>query len=84
MRKDNKTIAVTFRFWTNNLEVKKDGLPAKAVWNSGVAHLEANKEREIKGDVIIVNDVNDAVNVIRTLFKRNKILLVDSCRRQTK
>jgi hypothetical protein len=47
VKKDNKTIAVTLRFWTNNLKIQYPesggGAGRKACWDGGVAILEANK-----------------------------------------
>lgn len=46
--KDNKTIAITLRFWTNDLEVVSGSKKQVACWDSGMAIMEKNDSKGIK------------------------------------
>jgi hypothetical protein len=78
MQKDRKMIAVSLRFWTNDLKVecpdsKKSPI---ASWDGGVAILEANKEKGIVGTSEIFNCAEDIQPAIKELFRRAKIVTV--------
>ena len=72
---DNKTIAVTLRFWTNDLNVMNNGHRI-ACWDSGTALLEANKEKKIKSATEVINCPEDILPAIRKLFRKRGILVV--------
>ena len=85
MPKDNKTIAVTLRFWTNNLRVQqpdsKGSVRSKACWDSGVAILEANKQKGIGGLQTPIECYEDVIPAIKELFRKSGILVVSANKR---
>lgn len=85
MKKDNKTIAVTFRFWTNDLNIQYPnsggGAGKKVCWDSGVAILEANKDKEISAHQIPIQCYEDIIPALKELFRKNGIVVVSSNRR---
>jgi len=74
----NKTLAVTLRFYTNDLEVKKDGKKSLACWECGSAILQANKEKGIKADAVHINCLEDIQPAIKELFRKAKVVMVSS------
>ncbi len=82
MMKDNKTIAVTLRFWTNNLKVSQPSSgESNACWDSGVATIEANKEKAIAGMQLPIQCYEDVIPAIKELFRKSGVLVVSSNRR---
>ena len=84
MARDNKTIAVTLRFWTSDLKVShlsSGDVESKSCWDSGVAILEANKEKGISGLQLPIQCYEDIIPAIKELFRKNDILVVSSNRR---
>ena len=78
---NNKTIAITLRFWTNNLQVNSSHGKAYC-WDSGVAIIEANKAKGIAaGKPLQIQCYEDIIPAIKELFRKNKILVVSSNRR---
>jgi hypothetical protein len=77
MKKDNKTIAITLRFWTDNLPAKvgkkSDMTP---MWSSGMVVLEGNKTKGLKAQVTPFNSLENAQMVIKKVLMKNKIVLV--------
>jgi len=82
MPKDNKTIAVTFRIWTNNLKIYPSqttkNLRSKVCWDSGVAILEANKEKGIAGLQTPIQCYEDIIPAIKELFRKSGVMVVSS------
>ena len=80
--KNNKTIGITLRLWTNNLKVSKTNtkntdLGYNFCWDSGVIMLEANKEKGIKSEnPTPINSFEDIIPTIKKLCRENKILIV--------
>jgi histidinol phosphatase-like enzyme len=82
MQKDNKTVCVKFRFWTNDLEVKLNGKPAIACWEGGVIIVEPNKGKGIKASSPIpFNSFDDIIPAIKEVLRKNNVLVVSSNRR---
>lgn len=85
MKKDNKTIAVTLRFWTNNLKIQYPesggGAGQKVCWDGGVAILEANKEKGISGLQTPIQCYEDIIPAIKELFRKSGIMVVSDNRR---
>jgi len=82
-RVSNKTVAVTLRFYTNDLEVvrgsaDKAGL---ACWDTGVAILEANKEKKIAAIHCPIQCFEDIIPAVKELFRKSGVLVVSSNRR---
>jgi hypothetical protein len=59
--KDSETIAITLRFWTDNLPAK-GGKKADItpMWSSGMAALEANKTKGLKAQARPFNSLESA------------------------
>lgn len=82
--KDNKTIAVTLRFWTNDLKVECPGSAwtAKAAcWDSGMMIIEKNESKGIKHMLAPFNCPEDIMPLLKELFRKNHILVVSSSSR---
>ena len=76
--KNNKTIGITLRFFTDNLPKKvgnKDCMTP--CWSNGNAFLEANKEKGIKSQRAMFHYLDDIPRVIRQLMKDGKIAYVE-------
>ena len=76
MTKENKTIGITLRFWTNDLEVKREGKKVNSCWDSGMCYIEANKEKGIKACCVPFNNFTEIPNAINKAIKKQKILMV--------
>ena len=63
--KDNKTIAITLRFWTNNLGVVSDAKKQTACWDSGMAIMEKNIAKSIKHSTAPFNCYEDILPLIK-------------------
>jgi len=85
MKKDNKTIGITIRFFTNDLPgrvgPKKDQIP---FWSCGNVHLEANKTKGIKPQNEIFNYFDDIPRAIRSALAKSKLVAVDDISRSIK
>lgn len=72
-------------FWTNDLKVQYPesggGAGSKACWDSGVAILEANKEKNIAGLQTPIQCYEDIIPAIKELFRKSGIMVVSSNRR---
>lgn len=79
--KANKTIAVTIRFYTNDLGVSHHGKKSLACWDSGVALIEANKAKGISSAVTQIHCYEDVVPAIKELFRKAKIYVVSPSQR---
>lgn len=78
MKKDNKTIGVTIRFFTNDLPgcvgSKKDQTP---FWTCGNVHLEANKTKGIKTQDEMFNYFEDIPRAIKVVLSKSKLVAVE-------
>jgi len=81
MKKDNKTIGVTLRFYTNGLEVKREGKEILACWEVGNAVIEANKEKGIKAHSIPINCFDDIIPALKELFRKSHIIVASPNRK---
>ncbi len=78
--RDNKTVAITLRFWTNNLEVVTDKHQKTACWDSGMAIMEQNDSKGIKHMVEPFNCYEDIIPLIKELLRKNRVLVVSANR----
>ncbi|MCK4540029.1 hypothetical protein KAU09_02665 [Candidatus Parcubacteria bacterium] len=78
MAKDNKTIAIKIRFWTNDLPEKigrKNGqIPC---WTSGNVSIEANRTKGIKAQNVIFHYLDDIPRAVREIMKKSKLTVVE-------
>jgi len=76
-KKDDKTIAITIRFWTNDLPDKvgtrKDQTP---FWTGGNVHLHANRTKKIRGQDKLFHYLDDIPRVIKEVMKKGKLVAV--------
>jgi len=81
--KDNKTIAITLRFWTDNLTVSAPKeKPNSVCWDSGVAKIEPNATKNIKSiKPQPFQCFEDIIPLIKEIFRKQKILVVSNNRR---
>jgi len=78
MKKDNKTIGITVRFFTNHLPGrvggKSDQIP---FWTIGNVHLEANKTKGIKPQDEMFNYFEDIPRAIKVVLSKSKLVAVE-------
>lgn len=78
MKKDDKTIGITIRFFTNDLPdkvgCKRDQTP---FWTCGNVHLHANKTRGIKTQDEIFNYFDDVPRAIKVVLSKSKLVAVE-------
>ena len=75
--KNNKTIGITLRLWTNDLELKHKDKKRVVCWENGVIDIEASKDKKIpNSSPIPFNSLDDILPAIRQLLRKNKILMV--------
>lgn len=78
MKKDNKTIGITIRFFTNDLPEKvgskKDQIP---FWTCGNVHLEANQTKGIKTQDEMFNYFEDIPRAVKVVLSRSKLVAVE-------
>jgi len=78
MKKDNKTIGITIRFFTNDLPnyvgSRKDQIP---FWTCGNVHLEANKTKSVKPKDEIFNCFDDIPRAIKKVLSKGKLVAVE-------
>jgi len=78
MKKDNKTIGVTIRFFANALPDhvggKNNQIP---FWTCGNVHLEANKTKGVKPSDEMFNYFDDIPRAIKTVLSRSKLVAVE-------
>ena len=78
MKKDNKTIGITIRFFTNDLRgrvgTKKDQIP---FWTCGNVHLEANQTKGIKPQDEMFNYFEDIPRAIKVVLSRSRLVAVE-------
>jgi hypothetical protein len=75
--KDNKTVCIKLRFWTNGVEVVHNGKKSVVCWDSGVAIIEQNKTKGI-GPLgpQNFNCYEDIIPLIKEMLRKNKILVI--------
>ena len=77
--KNNKTIGITIRLWTNDLKVE-NSKRTQSCWDSGVIMIEGNQSKGIKSEnPIPFNSFEDIIPTIKQLCRKNKILIVSDC-----
>lgn len=74
--KVNKTIGITVRFFTNDLEVLANKKQVEACWDSGSVNLEANPEKGIKPVCIPFNCTEDIPLAIKECLRQGHVRLV--------
>ena len=78
MKKDNKTIGITIRFFTNNLPVKIGGKNNQIpFWTCGNVHLEANTTKGVKPRDEMFNYFDDIPRAIKVVLSRSKLVAVE-------
>lgn len=75
--KNNKTIGITLRFWTNDLEVKRHNEIVNSCWSSGFAFIEANKQKGIKSISKKFDNLSDIPEAIRYVLDKSKVKVVN-------
>ncbi len=82
MAKDNKTVAITMRFWTNDLEVKQPSSrkdKVAACWDSGMMIMEGNKTKGIpRLGPQPFNCPEDIIPLMKELFRKSGIIVASS------
>lgn len=78
MKKDNKTIGITIRFFANDLPSKvgkkKNQIP---FWIRGNVHLEANQTKGVKSQNEMFNYFEDIPRAIKVVLSRSKLVAVE-------
>jgi len=78
MKKDNKTIGITIRFFTNDLPGKVGGGNGLTpFWTCGNVHLEANSTKGIKTQDEMFNYFDDIPRAIKVVLSRAKLVAVE-------
>lgn len=73
VKKVNKTIGVTIRFFTNGLPEKTEKNNS-FFWTCGVALLEANKEKGIKSQSTMFNYFDEIPAAIKNVLSKGKLI----------
>jgi len=77
MKKDDKTIAITIRFWANDLPdkvgKKKNQIP---FWSAGNVHLHENKTKSVKSQNELFYFFDDIPRAIKEVMKKSKMVSV--------
>ena len=78
MKKDDKTIAITIRFWSRSLPDKVgDKKNQTPLWTAGNVHLRANKTKKIKAQNELFYYLDDIPRAIKEVMKKSKIVAVE-------
>ena len=78
MKKDNKTIGVTVRFFTNDLPGRVGRRGEKTpFWTRGNVHLEANQIKKIKPQNEMFNYFDDIPRAIKIVLSRSRLVAVE-------
>lgn len=82
-KKDNKTIGVTLRFWTDGVTLESpEGKCRNVCWDSGVAKIERNRSKGIEGiHPQPFQCLEDIVPLIKEIMRKQKIIMVSDNRR---
>ena len=77
-KKDNKTIGITIRFFTNDLPDKVGGGNKQIpFWTCGNVHLEANKTKGVKPQDEMFNYFEDIHRAIKVVLSKSKLVAVE-------
>lgn len=76
MEKNNKTIGVTVRFFTNDLP-DKVGNKSTPFWTCGNVYIEANKGKGISACQEMFNYFEDIPRAIKTVLSKSKLVAVE-------
>jgi len=78
MKKDNKTIGITIRFFTDHLPGRV-GSQGNQIpfWTCGNVHLEANKTKGIKPQDEMFNYFDDIPRAIKVVLSKSKLVAVE-------
>ena len=79
MTKENKTLGITLRFWTNDLEVANKK-KVNSCWDSGMALVEANKSKGISAGSEPFNKFTEIEKAIEKLLRKQNIYMVKGSR----
>tara|TARA_Y100000310_G_C20672167_1_gene810858 strand:- start:158 stop:442 length:285 start_codon:yes stop_codon:yes gene_type:complete len=78
--KKTKTIAITLRFWTNDLKVEEKAKKMKACWDSGMAIMPVQEDlKVIKNKPFKCYE--DIIPAIKEFFREQKIYVVSGSNR---
>jgi hypothetical protein len=78
MKKDNKTIGITIRFFTNALPGRVGGkMDQIPFWTCGNVHIEANKTKGIKPQAEMFNYFDDIPRAIKVVLSKSKLVAVE-------
>ena len=78
MKKDNKTIGITIRFFTNDLPDKVGGGKKQTpFWTCGNVHLEANRTKGIKTQDELFHYIDDIPRAIKVVLSKSKLVGVE-------
>ena len=78
MKKDNKTVGITIRFFTNDLPDKVGGKNNQTpFWSIGNVHLEVNNTKGIKPQDELFHYIDDIPRAIREVMKKSKLVVVE-------
>lgn len=73
--KSLKTIGVTVRFCTNDLEVIAEGKPRIACWDRGFVTVEANEEKGIHSQPAIpFNSSDEIMPIVKECLKKAHVM----------
>ncbi|MBL7151893.1 MAG: hypothetical protein ISS89_04840 [Candidatus Omnitrophica bacterium] len=83
VKRDNRTIGVTLRFWTDSVTLESPkGKRRTVCWDSGVAKIEANRSKDIEGiHPQPFQCLEDIVPLIKEIMRKQKIMMVSDNRR---
>jgi hypothetical protein len=78
MSKDNKTIGITVRFFTDHLP-EKVGKENNQIpfWTSGTVAIEDNKRKGIKAEQELFHYFDDIPRAIKTVMRKSKLAAVE-------
>ena len=77
MSKDNSTLGITLRFFTNNVKVVHDnGDESLCCWQHGSMAIEANKTKGIRSASINFNCREDILPAIDELLRNSHVVVV--------
>lgn len=77
MKKDNKTIGITIRFFTNDLPDHIGGKNNQTpFWTCGNVHLEANGTKGISNQNEMFNYFDDIPRAIKVVLSKSKLVAV--------
>ena len=76
-KKDDETIGITIRFWTNDLPDKVGGRKDQTpFWTGGNVHLHANRTKKIRGRDELFHYLDDIPRAIKEVMKKSKLVAV--------